>query len=375
MKLIRIIATFLSCQISPCLLAAPESASEALAIDAIAVGAAGSSVHHIEAIGNDVWIAARNPGSSARVIYKVTKDQVGIESPLLVVGEKADLSQDVIDLMLDCKGNLWIAMEEIGIRVVNLASGRSSTLINKDTTDGWLTKYTTYDLASRCLGDEGVEVWLGRIGVKTLRYQGDYPVIGEMSLLAPDQDPLHKASAGFSYEVTELLYSEKHGKLIFESRQNLVIVDPETGEKSFEASLPLSVIGFQIVGDDLYVADRLGSGNTFYRLNLNHLKDIVRFPENPLYSFSFITQSFRANDDFFYSLDFNGKSYDFLAYDMKNKSARKFNLNGAVTNPLSNPILLENSMLVVHIDEYLPNGDDVGASLFQGRLLSIPLPR
>ena len=119
-----------------------------------------------------------------------------------------DVDEQIIDLTVDCKGNVWLLLNEIGTLVYQPQTGQVSTLLNRATTNDWLTKNTTQAIATRCQEDGTVEVWLGREGVHTLRYQGDYPALETITFLSPEKDRVFAASEELT-NVQALQYFEE----------------------------------------------------------------------------------------------------------------------------------------------------------------------
>jgi ligand-binding sensor domain-containing protein len=116
-----------------------------------------------------LWLGAQDGAQHA--LYRLDAAQQTNAEPQHML----DVDAEIIALMVDCKENVWLALKNVGVRVYRPLTGQYDTLLNPTTTDGWLTKKTVYDVAARCVDDEVVEVWLGREGVYTLRYDGAYP--------------------------------------------------------------------------------------------------------------------------------------------------------------------------------------------------------
>ncbi len=123
------------------------------------------------------------------------------------------LSGRLMDLEVDCKGNVWLALETPpGVRVYNPASGADTTFLDKNTTNAWLQKSTVYALASRCREDGNVEVWLGREGVHTLRYAQDYPRVADILFVPPEEDAVYATTRALT-DVRDLHYDRTNQTL------------------------------------------------------------------------------------------------------------------------------------------------------------------
>lgn len=124
-----------------------------------------------------------------------------------------DVEEQIIDLAIDHKGNVWLSLNERGVRVYQPRTGEYSALLNKTETNGWLEKNTVFAIATRRTEDDAAEVWLGRKGVHTLRYHGDYPFRDARELVPWDQDDVFQASKGLADDVRALYYATEEEKL------------------------------------------------------------------------------------------------------------------------------------------------------------------
>ena|GEM_PF-2905417 len=77
----------------------------------------------------------------------------------------------ILDLHVDCYGNIWLLINEIGTLAYNQATGAISAMLNQQTPGSTLTKNTMYAIASQCNPDGSATIWLGRESVHTLQYE------------------------------------------------------------------------------------------------------------------------------------------------------------------------------------------------------------
>ncbi|HOU12376.1 MAG TPA: two-component regulator propeller domain-containing protein [Anaerolineae bacterium] len=156
-----------------------------------------------------LWIAAHAPTSETASLYELRypwEKQKTLE-PVY------PLSGQLMDMEVDCKGNVWLALETPpGVRVYNPTSGADTTFLDKTTTNGWLQKSTVYALASRCREDGSVEVWLGREGVHTLRYAQDYPRMADILFVSPKEDAVYATTRALT-DVLDLHYDRPNETL------------------------------------------------------------------------------------------------------------------------------------------------------------------
>lgn len=138
-----------------------------------------------------LWIGTESESQSSQYsLYQLETTEKAEAKPEHFL----DVEEKIINLMVDCKGNLWLLLNETGVLVYQPKTGKRSTLLNRKTTNDWLKKNTTHAIASRCIEDEPdnedkqVEVWLGREGVHTLRYSNDYPSIDTIKFVSPEND-------------------------------------------------------------------------------------------------------------------------------------------------------------------------------------------
>lgn len=149
-----------------------------------------------------LWVAAQAPLSETVGLYWLLypwESHKTLESVYQTAGQ-------LMDMEVDCKGNVWLALyEPSGVRVYSPASGTDTTVLDKTTTGGWLSKDTTYAVASRCLEDGSVEVWLGREGVHTLRYDQAYPTLDNVVLIRAEEDAVYSISQALT-NIQDLYY-------------------------------------------------------------------------------------------------------------------------------------------------------------------------
>lgn len=122
----------------------------------------------------------------------------------------------VAALHFDCHQNLWLLLGEYGVMVYHPATGSLSPQLIDETMQSWLQVSTTpYIIAinSRCLADNQVELWLGRRGLQTIRYQGEFPAsTADLVLVEQEADALYQASQELQ-SVQALAYNEANETL------------------------------------------------------------------------------------------------------------------------------------------------------------------
>jgi hypothetical protein len=135
-----------------------------------------------------LWFGAQSDDRHA--LYRLGIGQQAGATPQHVL----DVDGRIIDLAVDCRGNVWTLLQDIGTLVYRPQTGQHGTLLNRTTTGDWLVKHTTYAIATRCTDDNTVEVWLGREGVHTLRYGEDYPTMDAIELVPWEEDEVFEAT-------------------------------------------------------------------------------------------------------------------------------------------------------------------------------------
>lgn len=138
--------------------------------------------------GDSLWIGAQAAGAPA--LYRLNSSRADAALERIPI----TIENQILDLLVDCQGNVWLLIDEVGARVYRPLTGEYSAAFNKQTTANWLAKNTSYAIATRCLSDGSVEVWLGRTGVRTLRYRGDYPAPDLTTQVSPDSDIVYRNS-------------------------------------------------------------------------------------------------------------------------------------------------------------------------------------
>ncbi len=128
-----------------------------------------------------------------------------------------EVESEITEIMVDCRQNVWLILDEIGVRVYRPTTDQSTTILNKATTDDWMSFNTMNALAHRCLDTGEVEVWLGRMGVNTLRYQSDYPEPESINYTPHEEDPVFLVSK--ELEITDLIFDLEKATLFISSSQ------------------------------------------------------------------------------------------------------------------------------------------------------------
>lgn len=151
------------------------SASQGLAITALAISRPW------------LWLGVRK--GEDFFLYKADSTEQTHLTLLPVTAVAAKINQ----MTVDCHGNLWLLLEDLGTQRYDTATGQLSDLLNR-TTAARLSKSTMYAIATRCLPDKQREIWLGREGVYTLRDQGTMTVSLAAQLLPVADDHVYAAT-------------------------------------------------------------------------------------------------------------------------------------------------------------------------------------
>ena len=155
---------------------------------------------HVERTDEPVlWFGAVDQGQPA--LYRLDPALGRDATPERVL----NVDEHILDIVVDCHQNVWLALSELGTLVYRPATGQRDTFLNISTTNGWLSKNTAFAVETRCRADGTVDVWLGRKGVHTLRYAGEYPDFDTITFLPWDEDDLFLASESMN-DVSDLLY-------------------------------------------------------------------------------------------------------------------------------------------------------------------------
>jgi hypothetical protein len=156
-----------------------------------------------------LWVAAQAPLSETVGLYWLRYPWESHKT----LEPKYQTDGQLMDMEVDCKGNVWLALyEPSGVRVYNPKSGEDATFLDRSTTGEWLSKNTTYALASRCLADGSVEMWLGREGVHTLRYNQDYPRVEDILFVPWAEDAVYSVTNPLT-DVRDLYYNHANQTL------------------------------------------------------------------------------------------------------------------------------------------------------------------
>ena len=145
-----------------------------------------------------LWFGAGHDGQSALYRLDVEARETAVPQAVL------DVDAEIHQIMVDCRQNIWLVLNEIGVLVYQPVSERQDTLLSKATWPEQMKYNTIAALAHRCIGTEEVEVWLGRAGIQTIRYQFDYPTPETLRFVPSDTDPIFAASKDM--EITDLLF-------------------------------------------------------------------------------------------------------------------------------------------------------------------------
>lgn len=148
-----------------------------------------------------LWFGAWQDGQPALYRLDVAARETAV--PQVVLNVAAEIGQ----IMVDCRQNIWLTLNETGVLVYQPATGRQDTLLSKTTLPGWMAYNTITALAHRCTGAGEVEVWLGRAGIHTAHYQSAYPTLETLVLTPHEADAVFAASQGV--EITDLLFVPK----------------------------------------------------------------------------------------------------------------------------------------------------------------------
>ncbi len=163
-------------------------ASKGIAITALAVA------------GDTLWVGGDINGTfslyraDARQLAKLSLESVDpVRQRIGALAAKVDGNDagKINQIAVDCKGNVWLLLNQVGVLVYQPTTQRWDTLLNKVSPAGWLTANTMTAIAFRCHENGTVDVWLGREGVRALRYQADYP---DLNTIERDKDEVYANS-------------------------------------------------------------------------------------------------------------------------------------------------------------------------------------
>lgn len=156
---------------------------------------------HLTQIGSNevLWFGVQQNGQSILYRLDVAERDKAVPQPFLQVEARIN------EIMVDCRQNVWLALDETGVLVYQPATDRQETLLNRATTSGWMNYNTMATLAHRCADNGEVEVWFGRDSIYTLRYQSAYPTLDTLLFTPRDAgDPIFRASQNMF--VTDLVF-------------------------------------------------------------------------------------------------------------------------------------------------------------------------
>lgn len=166
----------------------------------------GLNVTSLAVQGEKLWFGAQY--NNTYRLYELDINAIDRTEPLPVV----EVDAYIHALSVDCQGNVWLLMIDVGTRMYDPLTGRLSLLLNRNSIDSTLTKNTMSAVAFRCWDDGYTEVWLGRENVHTLSYD---TTVGVSSLTFV---PLEK---DLVFEETQDLFDIRG--LIYESDRLLVV--------------------------------------------------------------------------------------------------------------------------------------------------------
>ena len=112
----------------------------------------------------------------------------------------------ILDLHVDCYGNLWLLINAVGTVAYNPVTGATSTVINRQTPGSTLSTDTMYAIASQCNPDGNASVWLGRAGVHTLQYDQTDRTFTQLHFVPISEDVAFQATQAIS-DVRGLLFT------------------------------------------------------------------------------------------------------------------------------------------------------------------------
>ena len=211
-----------------------------------------------------LWIGIQSGTRSA--LYRLDTRQGAKAAPQY----QFEAKERIIGLTVDCRGNVWLLLDNVGTLVYQPRTGVSSTLLNNTTTSGWLSRDTMFAIATRCTAN-GVQVWLGREGVHTLYYQADYPTLNAITFVPPEKDDVFEASRDliqvralrYEAESEKLWMANFGGQLRFVSFRG--VLPPQKSEWTDDPLLSLSQSGPVWAGGGNYLAQ----GDTSQRIHLS----------------------------------------------------------------------------------------------------------
>ena len=160
----------------------------------------GIAITALASAGDTLWVGGKADGvfslyrADARQQTELSLesvDQVRQRIITLAANAEGDDAGRINQMAVDCKGNLWLLLNQVGVLVYQPTTRRLDTLLNKVSPAGWLPANTMTSIAFRCNENGTVDVWLGREGVRALHYQADYP---DLNAITRDKDEVYASS-------------------------------------------------------------------------------------------------------------------------------------------------------------------------------------
>lgn len=112
----------------------------------------------------------------------------------------------ILNLHVDCYGNVWLLISEVGTLAYNPETGATSALLNRATPGSTLARNTMQAIASQCSSDGSATIWLGREGVHTLHYNHSDSAFRELHFVPVAEDVAFQATQTLS-DVNALLWT------------------------------------------------------------------------------------------------------------------------------------------------------------------------
>ena len=226
----------------------------------------GLTITAVAASSSWLWIGVQK--GEQYFLYKAdsTKKSQTTMEPVLPVEARID------QLIVDCQGNLWLLLKDLGTKAYDPATRQMSELLNRQTSDGRLSKSTMYAIATRCLPTTEVEVWLGRQGVYTLRYQDTVTSSLAERLLPVAEDRVYADTKSLT-EVRALLHTAQMLWVIDHQGQQLLGLSPDGMTKPQTVTLddpPWSLGSDPAVGD-LWI----GADDHLFHMRQGKMKEAI----------------------------------------------------------------------------------------------------
>jgi hypothetical protein len=174
------------------------------------------------------------------------------------------LDRKVLQMISDPNGNIWIAVENLGILVYNPRIKEVVTWVNKDTFPE-LLRFTTVSLASRHDPDRQgyVQVFLANGTVaRTLTYQGEYPTKETTALLPLQQDPVLRVFTSNTDAVVAISLSTNGEVLWIISNQHVWVVPLRGVVRPLDS--PIGNVAMSVVATDNTAWIGVNAAKRFY---------------------------------------------------------------------------------------------------------------